>query len=431
METLEKIKKSKFAKSIILISGGTALAQIINILFSPVLTRIYTPEEFGVLTVYTSILALMTLIASLRYEWGIPIAPTTKKALNVLAASLLILTFVVSLITLSVYTFGDYILLSMSMNSIIEYKYFIPMGVFFVGLYNIFVQWAFREKDYKNLSKTKIIQSATQNFFKLLLGLFGMGSMGLIIGRIAGQSSGITAISKSLYTSRINLKGSINVRDILWALKRYKNFAIFSAPGQLLNSGGVQLPVFFLTTMYDSTVVGYYGLANTIVSLPMILIGMSVADVYYSELANIKDTNPLQIRRLTLQLLQKLSLIGLIPLVALILFGPFLFSVVFGENWITSGVYAQIIAPLVFARLIFTPFERIFAVFEKQKISLMLDATRLLLVMTIFTIAGTIGLDSYKTVQIYSIGMIIIYCSSFILSWRVIRNLGKKNENRL
>lgn len=421
MNIIKKFKTSSLTKSILLVSGGTALAQIINTLFSPILTRIYTPEDFGVLTVYTSLLTILTLVASLRYEWGITIAPDEKKAINVLAGSVSILIVSVTLITLITFIFGDILLKMLSFEAVIKYKFFIPIGVFFVGLYNIFVQWALRNKDFKNLSKTKVVQSVIQNIFKLFFGFIGLRPIGLIIGRIIGQSAGITTITKSLRKGKSELIKEINFKDVLWAIRRYKNFAIFSAPSQILNSTGIQLPVFFLTSIYGSATVGYYGLANTIVNMPMILIGISVADVYYSEVARIKN-NTQEIINVTKKLFKRLIFIGIGPLLILLLFGPALFALVFGQDWVIAGSYARVMAPLVFARLIFTPFGRIFDIFEKQKITLMLDIIRLITVVIIFSVAHSLEFSSIRTILIYSVGMIVIYLITFILSYRVIVN---------
>lgn len=417
------IKNNNFAKNILLISGGTIIAQATNTLFSPLLTRIYTPDQFGVLTVYTSLLSILSVTASLRYEWAIPIADDKKKAINALVSSLIILFSVVFVITILINLASHDLFNAVSLNSLYDYKNFIPAGVFFVGLYNIFVQWAYRNKDYRNLSKTKILQSITQNFMKLLLGFLGLGNIGLITGRILGQSAGVAMITKSIRHDFPNFKSEVSFKDVIWTLKRYKNFAIYSTPGQLLNSAGVQLPVFLLATLFNSNVVGYYGLANTIVSLPMTLIGMSVADVYYSEIANLKSSNPSKIKHLTKKLLIQLTIIGLIPLVLLIITGPYLFSTVFGQEWVIAGVYARLIAPLVYVRLVFTPFSRIFAVFERQRLSLFIDVLRIAIVIIIFVFAQINNFDSYETILIYSAGMMIVYLFTFLVSYKIIKDL--------
>ena len=93
MIKFKNLFKSNFAKSVAIISGGTAFAQVLNALFSPIITRIYNPNEYGVLTVYSSILGIIIVIASLKYELGIPIAEDDEKAVNVMALSFFILFF--------------------------------------------------------------------------------------------------------------------------------------------------------------------------------------------------------------------------------------------------------------------------------------------------------------------------------------------------
>ena len=138
MENIKKIYhkffKSSFAKSIALITGGTVFAQAMGILFSPIITRIYPPEQYGVLTTYTAVLGLIVIIASLSYQQAIPIAEDDEKAINVMALSVIILVIIVFAITLLIYIAEDFVLKILNSEDIKTYKYLIPVGVFFEGL---------------------------------------------------------------------------------------------------------------------------------------------------------------------------------------------------------------------------------------------------------------------------------------------------------
>jgi O-antigen/teichoic acid export membrane protein len=427
MYIFSKLKTNHFAKSIMLITGGTSIAQALNIISTPILTRVYRPEEFGLLAIYISILSMISLVASLRYEYAIPIASDDKKAINALACSCILLFFIAIFSAIIIVTFNDFLSNYVSYSiGLIEFKYLIPLGLFFVGLYNIFVQWAFRKKDYRVISKTKIIQAASQNILSILLGLFGFTSAGLMIGRIVGQSAGIHTITNSFRTVDKKLLKEINSRDIAYILNRYRDFALFSAPGQLLNAAGIQLPVLFISALYGIAATGYYGLSYAIVNLPMTLIGMSIADVFYGEIANNAKRSPETIKAISNDIIKKGALIGLVPLLALLLFGPYLFALVFGVQWYEAGLYARIISPLVFARLVLTPVSRIFIVFEKQRIAFLLDALRLFLVLIIFMFASIFTFTIYEALQLYTFAMVLAYIITFLVANKVIND--KINE---
>lgn len=426
-----KVLNNNFSKGVALIAGGTAGAQLLNILFSPIITRLYTPEEYGISTVYFSILGMLMIIGSLRYEWGIPIADNDTKAINLLVLSVLILiTFVIIIVILLTY-WADFFLSFFSDNTIIlNYKYYIPFGIFIVGIYNILMQWALRNKDYKSISKTKLSQSIVQNITKIGMGITSFGTTGLIIGGILGQSAGILTLSTPLINERKSVVKKISKNEIKDCIKRYIRFPIFSAPSQLLNTAGIQLPVLFLASMYGNGVSGHYALAHSMVSLPMVLIGGAVADVFYGEAATLGRSNPKRLKALSRKIFRKLFFIGLLPLLILILFGPVLFLVIFGENWYEAGVYSRILAFLVYTRFIFTPFGRIFSVFEKQKIEFILDFLRLVLVLLVFWISDYFSFNSYYTIGLYVLTMSFVYLVTFLLVNKVLNN-EIKNSNKI
>lgn len=421
MDILKKYCKTNFGKNVLMLTGGTAFGQILNIALSPIITRLYTPEEFGVLTLYVAILGMITIIGSLRYEMGIAIADSDEKSINVMSLSITILLLVVGITTLILNIFGTKILRFINGEALLNYMYLIPIGIFFTGLYSIFFQWASRKRNFKSITKTKLSQSVTQNFIKITFGVLSFGPVGLLLGNILGKSAGISSLSISLFSkeNRSLLKKN-NINDMAWSAKRYVKFPLLSTPSQFLNAAGIQLPVLLITALYGVQVAGYYGIANTIVNLPMLLIGKSISDVFYGEAVNIGKTDPTKLKQLSFKLFKKLTLLGLIPLTILVLFGPYLFSIVFGEDWKEAGIYAQILAVLVFSRLIFMPISRVYEVYEKQKEALFLDIFRVVLVLLVFTAPLLIPLNPYWTISFYTVAMSIVYLVTFLLSRKII-----------
>jgi len=428
MMRLKDTLKSNFAKSVVMISSSTIIAQVLNAAFSPIITRIYSPEEYGLLTVYSSVLGLIAVIATLKYEWGIPIAKDKNEAINVMALSFFILTLFSLAVLVTFLLAGKWILNLLNAEALSKYTYLIPIGVFFAGLYNIVLYWGYRNKDFKSISRTKLSQSIVGNGTTIGLGLIGVGPIGLIIGQILKQCAGIYTLSKSIRNGDERSKKILEKGKLLENAKRYKNFAIFSTPAQLLNTAGTQLPVFFITSLYGSQVLGLYGLANSVVNLPMVLVGQAVGDVFYGEVASIGRDNPKRVKELSKKLLKRLIMVGLVPLLALLFFGPFLFSFVFGSGWYEAGVYAKAIAFLVFSRLIFTPISRIYSVFERQKEDFFLDLFRVILVVVSFMTAQVFRLSSYVAISLYSAAMSIVYLVTYLVAQKILDQEIKKKE---
>lgn len=422
LEKLKDILKNKFIKNIIMLTSGTAIAQVLTMLISPIITRVYSPNDYGVLTIYTATLGTISLIGALSYDSAIPIAENDKKAINVLALSNIILFLCTFILILILFFYGENILKLFNAEILIENKYYMVIGFLVTGLYTILTNWALRKKDFQSITKTKLSQSILGNLTKLLLGYISFGNIGLIIGTILGQSAGITTLIKSLLKSNRNLFKYINLNECIWSLKRYKNFPIYYAPTTFILSFSSQAPVIFISTLYGTDVSGFYGLALSITFLPMTFIGKSVQDVFYGEIASIGRKKSNEIKKLSNKLLKKLIIISIIPMSILFFLGPKLFSIIFGEAWKDAGIYSSLLVPFAFAYFIFQPISVIFSIFEKQKKFLVLNILKLILVLNTFIIAKILNLNSYITILIFSIFMSFIEVLKYILAQKILNN---------
>ncbi|MFW6272650.1 MAG: oligosaccharide flippase family protein, partial [bacterium] len=281
-----------------------------------------------------------------------------------------------------------------------------------------------------SITKTKYSQSFLANITKIGAGFAGFGPVGLIIGNIFGESAGISTLGWPILKHEVHLFSKINLRKIAWCFKRYIKFPLFSTPSHFFTNLSIKLPVLLMAGIYDLKIVGLYGFAHTIVSLPMNLIGQSISKVFYSEAASCKN-NPLRIKKLSIKLIKRLLLVGLIPLIVLIVFGPLSFSFAFGDKWYDAGRYAQILALLLYSRLIFTPVSRIFTVYERQLDGLLINIAKIVFIMAIFYFVETFGLTSFMAVALYSIAMILVYIVTFLRAQQILNiEIEKQKEHR-
>jgi len=427
---LRKYNSINFVKSVFLISGGTIFGQILTILSKPVISRLYTPEEYGVLSVYAALLGMLAIAGSLKYEWGIAIADDDEEAVNVISLSIIVLVIFSVVITLLVLFLGDWFFNLFDSQTISKYRFLIPVGIFFICIYHVFNQWALRKKQFKDVAKTKISQSIMRNAVIIGSGLLGFGPVGLIIGQIIGQSAGVTTLARPFFKNHSYLLKKININRVIWSAKRYKKFPLFGTPGQILNSAGIQLPVLFIASLYGPESIGFYGLANGIVRIPMTLIGKSVNDVFFAEAAKIGKKDPQRIKKLSIKVTKNLILLGIPPLLVLLIFAPNLFTFVFGDNWYEAGIYAQIISFLVYAKFIFTPTSMVYTVFEQQGKEFVLNIIRVVLVLIAFGFAKWFTLSSYCAITLYVLAMSIVYLITFIGAQRILdREIERTKAN--
>lgn len=421
-------KEGSFTKNVLMITGGAIFAQGLSVLLSPIITRLYAPEEYGVLTVYIAFLGMINLLGTLSYESAIPIADDDDKAFNLLILCLVILFFLTSILFFVVNISGDFFLLVFKAEEIIKYKYFIPIGFFLTGFYTVMSQWAFRKKNFKSITITKYSQSITGNFTKIGLGWFNFGAVGLIFGSILSQSAGIVTLIKPNMDEFNILIKMVDYKKIKELYKRYIRFPLYTAPGLFILSVSGQLPTILMSSLYGTEIVGLYGFARSITFLPMTIVGKSVQDVFYGEVAGMGRTNPNRIKELSNKLLKKLILLAIIPMAVLIFLGPSLFVILFGESWETSGIFAQILSIEVFFHFIFHPISTVFSVFEKQKTSFVLYIFRLVLVLGAFALAKTCRLNSNVTILLYSVFMSSFELIKYLLAQRIINDAIKSME---
>jgi O-antigen/teichoic acid export membrane protein len=197
---INKLKpKSEFSRNVLTLITGTTIAQAIPIAISPILTRIYTPADFGVFALYMSIASIMSVIATGRYELAIMLPKKDEDAINIVALSLMI-SFFISLVSLMiVFIFNSQITNLLGNHEISNWLYFIPITVLLTGIYQSFNYWSNRKKHYKRLALSRVLQSGTTSSANLGMGYYGFGSSGLILGGVLGQGIAVTMLAKVIW----------------------------------------------------------------------------------------------------------------------------------------------------------------------------------------------------------------------------------------
>ena len=400
---LEKFNKDSFSKNVVWIASGTAAAQAITILCTPVATRLYSPADFGVLTVFAAVIGIIGQLSTLRYSVTIPLADDEALAGNVLKLCFLI-TFVLSLfLGVIVFLFGSFLAAKFSASHAAPYLWLLPVCLFGTGLYEALSSWAIREKNFKLIARTNLTQGVSSSGIKIGLGWLGIKPLGLLLGLLASQMAG----SGSLFFKLINEKPfvfqSISWKGIVYAAKRFSRFPLLQFWSRLLLSLGAQLPSIFMATFYGVEIVGLFGLAYSMVNLPMNLLGASVAQVYYAEIATYGKSRPDKIHNLSISVIKKMFFVGIIPIGALMTAGPWMFSLVFGVEWHDAGVYAKILSVLIMGQFVSTPIMHCLDVLERQGLQFFLNVIRILLVVSVFMLCVRYGLSSKSTVLWYSV----------------------------
>lgn len=342
----KRLTKSKFVRNVAIVATGTAGAQAITMAFAPIITRLYGPEAFGLLGTFMAILAIAMPIAALTYPIAIVLPKPDRDALGLAKLSALLAFFMASLLAVIILIFGDSLAALLSLESIAEFLLLVPIAMLFSAFYQILQQWLIRKKQFKITARIDVIQALTLNSAKVGIGWFQPEGIALITIATLGHALHALLLWLGMRKQPVAL-AEANEREDVSSIKelacRHKDFPYFRAPQVAINSFSQSLPILMLASFFGPAAAGFYYLGRTVMSVPTTLIGKSVGDVFYPRITEAVHHKE-NLFSLILKATLALASVGFVPFVLVIAFGPWLFSFVFGAEWVTAGEYARWLA---------------------------------------------------------------------------------------
>lgn len=401
----ERWLSSRFVRNTGTLAGGTALAQVIALAAAPILTRIYGPDDFGILGVFTSFLGILAIASTLRYELAIPLARSDDQAAGVVATSLLFTAALSVIVAIAALGVGESILFALNAGQLLPYLWLLPISICIVGSYQTLNYWAIRNNHFGLIAKTKFSQGVASVSTQLGLGLIGIGPLGLLLGQVVGQSAGVMSLARNFPLR--SLQG-LTLPLLTATMHRFRRFPYLATPGALLNAATTQAPVLVFAALYGPLVAGLFALTQRIVGLPILLIGNSVNQVFFAEVAGLLKANPAKIAPRFITVAGSLALLAVLPAAALMVFGPQLFSFIFGDEWLEAGRFARMLAPMLILQFSVAPTAHL-NILERQGLNLTWNIVRAALVATAFVLSHTMNLRAHVSVALYAASMSISY----------------------
>lgn len=374
------LPKGSAVHSVFLLAGGTTIAQVLGILTMPIFSRIYSPGDFGVLALFTSITYILVELSGLRYYLAIPLPKKNAFARSLVVLSFFIQCVFIALLSVFLLFAKDWILPLISAELLKPYWFLIPLGVGGMGFYLMLTQWAVREKEFSLIAKTRLTQSLSGIVTKLVLGLLGVKPLGLILGAIASQAGGVTSLAKRLLGK--NGIPEVDKTQIKRVVIRYRKFPIYSTWGGLLNTLGRQITPIMLVALYSPEIAGFFAFGMRLLQLPATFIGQAIGQVFVQKASVAKYEGNLA--ELSLKTFKVLLRVGTFPILCLGLLAPDLFSFFFGEQWRMAGVFSMCLTPWLFLSFVHSPISVLFSVLDRQDVYMLFHF--------IFLVAGVSGI---------------------------------------
>ena len=383
--------KGSFAGDVLKLVSGTTFAQALGVLLSPLLTRLYSPESFGVLALFTSITGIISVVACLRYELAIMLPERDEEAANLLAVSLLSVVAIAAL-SLLIVSLGRPLLLGLLRAPALgPYLWLVPLMVFFAGAFGALNYWNSRTKHFGRLSVVRVLSAFSTYTVNLGVGYAGHATGGTLIGAaVLGSALSALELGRRIWRDDKGLfRANIRLPFMRQGMVRYQKFPLIDTWSALLNTVSWQLPPLMLSYFFSATVVGHYALGLRVLQLPMSLIGGAIAQVFFQRAAEAKLQGALD--RVARSTFQRLASFGLFPILILSVIGREAFTVVFGYTWGQAGVYAQILSLWIFFWFVSSPITTIVSVLEKQRFGLFWNVTLLATRLASLLLGGILG----------------------------------------
>jgi len=396
---------------------GTTIAQAIPIAISPILTRIYTPEDFGVFALYMSIASMVAVVATGRYELAIMLPKKDEDAIQLVILSILIAVCISFITFLIVFILNKEITNMLGNPKISNWLYFVPLTVLLTGIYQSLNYWNNRNKEYKNLAISRVADTSTNATVNLLGIFFKIGASGLILGSIIGKIVGIFSLQRSR-----NMTTPVLYRKLkmIALARKYKKFPLINSLHTFINILKNNLVTIYISIKYTSSILGFYYFVLRIMQLPSSILGGSLAQVFYKQ-ASVIYNNKKDIQIQVKHLIGTLALLAIIPAIILFFYSEELFVFVFGEDWITSGKYAKAIIPYIFFHFIASPLGMVPLITNLQDQAFYWGIAESILFVLSFVIGFYLFGDLHYTLFLLS----IVFCIYFPIYFIWIYNISK------
>lgn len=415
---IKQLTKSKFVRNVVLVASGTAGAQAITMALSPIITRLYGPEAFGLLGTFMATLGVVTPIAALAYPIAIVLPKSDDDAKGLAKLSFRIALVIALAFSLILLIVGEQIATVLGMQAIASFMLLIPLAMFFSALQQIMQQWLIRKNQFKVTARVAVSQSLILNSSKVGVGWFWpIGSALIILATLGNILYAVQlwfgAKKWADNNGRIDTP-AINEVSLKSLAYKHRDFPYYRAPQVFINALSQSLPVLMLASFFGPASAGFYAIGRTVLGVPSTLLGKAVADVFYPKIAEAANRNEnlySPIYKATLAL----ACVGIIPYGAIFLFGPWLFSFVFGEEWLLAGEYARWLSAWLYFAFMNRPSVAALAVLNMQGFFLIYEIASLFLRAISLYIGFAILKNDLQAVILFSIsGVILNFALIFI-----------------
>lgn len=402
------LARRPFLKHVSVMVTGATAGQLLSLAAAPLLTRIYTPEQFGLLSIYAAILAILVVVASMRYELALPLAQSPEEALNLAAVCGVALIAATALVGIAAFLVPEELIKAWWLTPIHivrvgAYRVMVIVGFLLLGGYYIALYLATWQGAFGAIARTRIWQGFAGPTAQIGLGVAGAGAPGLIVGFILGQSASTLGLLRQSIAPHRAFLGSVSWRRSLALAWRYRRFPLIASWAALLDAaGGYNVLYLVVCLQYSPRIAGFIFLIERVVARPLSILGTSILQVFVGEAGKLRSADPAGLRRRFYQLTSRQFALAAAWIIVANIGGTFLFPIAFGAEWGEAVVYLRAVSLGYLATAVVLPVFHMLQLLEKQSVAAAWQVGRLALIVVVIGLTANPGLDASWMIFWYS-----------------------------
>lgn len=409
---------------------GTVLAQLINVLVQPILTRIVPTEYLGIYTYVVSLATMIIPVASLKLDMLIVTAKSDEEA-QYITDTCVCLVVLISIAYLIVIFVGYNVSLKNVFNKYGPIVFWTPLLVLTNGIRFLFISYNNRYKKYKLISKVALMRETARAVIQIVAGFFWTGAVGQVLGYAISPLLGLR-VQTTEFLEKFRKRKRITGRKIFEIVTNSgRKQILYLVPAQFINSFSATLITLSITALYSAKALGYYSTGVRILEIPLIFITSNVSKVVYQQINECKEEGK-PILKMILSVVIVLLVVSFTGFGILYAIAPFLAEKVFGNGYSIAGLYIRCLCLMYALRLVATSFAGVYTVFGKQWFEFVLNIFLVVFGVGAYILSNTFGLEIEQYLWLVGFGYSFVYFCMFfgyvILCYKHDKELAAQNS---
>lgn len=398
-------------------ASGNSSALLVGIIGMPILSRLYTPAEFAIQSLFIQVVTYATALMTWRYEFflQLPKKDEDAEALNDLV---LVLGFVNTiLLTALVWVLRFELAEILGNGDLGVWIVIAPLTAFLVSLALCNQHRVQRARDFKTAGISQLIGKSSYIATAVTGAVANLGVTGLMVATAFGATGKILWLKQRLRTDvDSRFKSRHHFRNALRLGRHYFKMASATVVSHLLSTTAATIPLVAIARMYGTNELGQYALVLATIYLPSGLLGAAIGQVYYQAAAQAWANNE-SLVPLWKTTVTKLLLIGIPAYTMVSVFSPIAYPFIFGGQWELSGEFARYLSIAALFSFVSSPLDRTRLIVGAWRYSLVWSAFRVVSTLIVIWIGLRLLLPVLSFIYVLTIQMCLVYMIDLLMGF--------------